>query len=157
MLRCSYATHARVSKKRQLVSAQPVFFTCFILSRSNESVSLPPPPVRALHSGKKKRLRFSFAVAILLHRQKSISATSTSHLETIDLSAEFALSHGFFAPSRGWGQGSHRTNSRGLINRQHHCHHSHHRHHKHQSPVRSSLNYLPTRVTDFLQSCCSRC
>lgn len=32
-------------------TAQPVLFTCFILSRSNESVSLPPPPGRALHSG----------------------------------------------------------------------------------------------------------
>lgn len=41
--------------------------SCFILSRSNESVSLPPPAVRTL--------------------------------ETIDLSAELARSHGFFAPS----------------------------------------------------------
>lgn len=32
---------------------------------------------------------------------KSSCAASSSHLETIDLSAELALSHGFFAPSRG--------------------------------------------------------
>lgn len=32
--------------------------------------------------------------------QKENPAASSSHLETIDLSAELARSHGFFAPSR---------------------------------------------------------
>lgn len=33
----------------QTFSVEHFFLTCFILSRSKESVSLPPPPLRALH------------------------------------------------------------------------------------------------------------
>lgn len=51
------------------------FFTCFILSRSNESASLPPPPGRTLHDTPKKKNQKSFlvrfTVMFLLHRHVS--------------------------------------------------------------------------------------
>lgn len=77
------------------------FFTCFILSRSNESASLPPPPGRTLHDTPKKKIKNHSSLDSL----SCFCFTDTypmgcAHLETIDLSAELARSHGFFAPSR---------------------------------------------------------
>lgn len=64
---------------------------------------------------KKESFCFRFTVVVLLHGDKSSCAASSSHLDTIDLSAELARSHGFFAPSRGAEQGSHRANSGRLL------------------------------------------
>lgn len=85
-------------KKDYHTSLKRVFFTCFILSRSNESVSPPLPTGRTLHDQKiiLHYSRFCFPAS---QKYQMKCDAATSHLETIDLSAELARSHGFFAPS----------------------------------------------------------
>lgn len=74
------------------------FFTCFILSRSNESVSLPLPTGRTLRN--KNRFHQTDCCGSASQTHPACCGATSSHLETIDLSAELARSHGFFAPSR---------------------------------------------------------
>lgn len=50
-----------------------IYFTCFILSRSNESVSLPLPPGRILHNNNKKKISIRFAAVFLLQRHMQLA------------------------------------------------------------------------------------